>query len=713
MLKRGFVFGIKFLFSRNKRIHATGIWRHLGDDPKFVSAKQKDIFTDCLDDRRHSSDLKWSFRPIDTATSFKQVTPRTPEEIKQHVMNSDRVKYTVEQVSLEMHLPIDEVVEQASSIVDEMAHNLRMGAIRGFSFFLIKIFKQLYRRIYVNEEGIEKIRSTMKEYPILLMPTHRSYMDFLLMSYIFYSYDLPMPVIAAAMDFMGMKFFGWLLRNSGAFYIRRSFGDDQLYWAVFTEYVQTQICNGDHPIEFFVEGTRSRTSKSYPPRFGMLYASLEPYFKSHINDIMIVPASISYDRILEETLYAYELLGVPKPKESASGLLKARSILQEDFGNIHIHFGEPLSLRQYMDGKVDRSAHNLAPRYIASLTSEEQLHLQVLGHQIILQHLKNMIICPWSLVAAVLMQCNGGVSVRHIVKEVEWLKRQASNLGARIDWPGNENADAVIRASLLLHKNIVTVTSDDVVELLQMTLPATSAKQDQLMTSAAQTLLLSLYRNQLLHVFVRVAMISLSINSCPFDSIQLDDLFEKYSFLEKLLCKDFIFLPGNTKKDFDNSLAMLTHGCGVIVENNQVLIKKSVNKYTTFFSQMFEPFLLGYWIVCRYLLSMSPGVNGKPLARPPKVMAKEAQLLSAQLLRDGIIKYHEVLSLDMMNNALLALYNMGAVKKEKRQGITYKFPNMIPLSKITDDLAKFIEVPPLPSVSINVDTKTVTINAKL
>ena len=65
-----------------------------------------------------------------------------------------------------------------------------------------------------------------------------------------------------------MKFFGWLLRNCGAFYIRRSFGTDKLYWAIFTEYVQTQLRNGDAPLEFFVEGTRSRTAKSYVPRIG-------------------------------------------------------------------------------------------------------------------------------------------------------------------------------------------------------------------------------------------------------------------------------------------------------------------------------------------------------------------------------------------------------------------------------------------------------------
>ena len=51
---------------------------------------------------------------------------------------------------------------------------------------------------------------------------------------------------------------------------------------------------------------------------GMLSAALEPYFKSQIADVMVIPVSISYDRILEESLYAYELLGVPKPKESTT-----------------------------------------------------------------------------------------------------------------------------------------------------------------------------------------------------------------------------------------------------------------------------------------------------------------------------------------------------------------------------------------------------------
>lgn len=42
-------------------------------------------------------------------------------------------------------------------------------------------------------------------------------------------------------DFMGMKFVGEMLRMSGAFFIRRSFGGDKLYWSVFSEYVRTML----------------------------------------------------------------------------------------------------------------------------------------------------------------------------------------------------------------------------------------------------------------------------------------------------------------------------------------------------------------------------------------------------------------------------------------------------------------------------------------
>lgn len=46
--------------------------------------------------------------------------------------------------------------------------------------------------------------------------------------------------------------------------------------------------------------------------------ALEPYLKGDVPDIKICTISISYERTLEENLYAYELLGIPKPRESTS-----------------------------------------------------------------------------------------------------------------------------------------------------------------------------------------------------------------------------------------------------------------------------------------------------------------------------------------------------------------------------------------------------------
>ena len=46
--------------------------------------------------------------------------------------------------------------------------------------------------------------------------------------------------------------------------------------------------------------------------------TLVPFFTGRVPDITIVPINISYDRTLEEVLFAYELLGVPKPKETTS-----------------------------------------------------------------------------------------------------------------------------------------------------------------------------------------------------------------------------------------------------------------------------------------------------------------------------------------------------------------------------------------------------------
>ena len=67
---------------------------------------------------------------------------------------------------------------------------------------------------------------------------------------------------------MNMKGITGFLRRSGAFFLRRTFGSDKLYKTVFSVYVQTLLCRGVLPMEFFIEGTRSRTAKMLHPKLG-------------------------------------------------------------------------------------------------------------------------------------------------------------------------------------------------------------------------------------------------------------------------------------------------------------------------------------------------------------------------------------------------------------------------------------------------------------
>lgn len=79
---------------------------------------------------------------------------------------------------------------------------------------------------------------------------------------------MALPNIASGMDFYRMKIVGELLRQTGAFYMRRSFAFDPLYKEIFKAYVGSLLKNSDRALEFFIEGTRSRSQKTLPPKFG-------------------------------------------------------------------------------------------------------------------------------------------------------------------------------------------------------------------------------------------------------------------------------------------------------------------------------------------------------------------------------------------------------------------------------------------------------------
>ncbi|XP_017512219.1 dihydroxyacetone phosphate acyltransferase isoform X2 [Manis javanica] len=576
--------------------------------------KKWDEFEDILEERRHVSDLKFAMKCY-TPLVYKGITPCKPSDVKCSVLNSEEVHYVIKQLSKESFQSVDVLREEACEILDEMSHKLRLGAIRFFAFALSKIFKQIFSKVCVNEEGIQKLQRAIQEHPVVLLPSHRSYIDFLMLSFLLYNYDLPVPVIAAGMDFLGMKMVGELLRMSG---------------------------------------TRSRSAKTLTPKFGLLNIVMEPFFKREVFDTYLVPISISYDKILEETLYAYELLGIPKPKESTTGLLKARRILSENFGNIHVYFGDPVSLRTLAAGRMNRSPYNLVPRYIPQKQSED-MHAFVteVAFKIQLQQIQNLVLSPWSLTVAVLLQNRPSMDFDVLVEKTLWLKGLAQAFGGFLSWPGNEPAEEVIQSSILLHSNMASLVKDQVILKVDS---GDSEVVNGLIFQHITLLMCSAYRNQLLNIFVRPSLVAVALQMTP--GFRKEDVYSCFHFLHSVFLDEFIFLPGNTLKDFEEGCYLLCKIETVQVTTRDILVTEKGNTVLEFLTGLFNPFMEGYMIICKYLLKEDDDFTEKQyLAGVRK--------FTSQLLDQGASQCYDVLSSDIQKNTLAAFVRLGVVEKKK------------------------------------------------
>ena len=147
--------------------------------------------------------------------------------------------------------------------MQEIAADVSHPAIRG----MVRLLRRLWNQIY---DGIElghtqRLRDVAKEKVVVYVPCHRSHFDYLLLSYICYEQGLQLPHIAAGIN-LNMPVVGPILRRGGAFFLRRSFKGNRLYAAVFDAYLG-QILHRGYSIEYFVEGGRSRTGRSFDVAF--------------------------------------------------------------------------------------------------------------------------------------------------------------------------------------------------------------------------------------------------------------------------------------------------------------------------------------------------------------------------------------------------------------------------------------------------------------
>jgi fatty acyl-CoA reductase len=212
--------------------------------------------------------------------------------------------------------------------------------IRTAAWAATKVFRRCIDRLTVDVPSFERgLRAIPRGTSLVLTPSHRSYLDFVLCTYIgFVRPDLlPIPHVAATMEFAHVPLIGRLLRAMHAFYLRRGDGIDPTLAARVEG-----IVGSGHTLSFFIEGGRSRTGEFLPPKRGLLRC-----LQSTGRTYALLPIAIRYDRVPEQEAFRRELAGEPKATMRVGGLVRWAYDAwrgRVDLGRIHMACGVPVTL---------------------------------------------------------------------------------------------------------------------------------------------------------------------------------------------------------------------------------------------------------------------------------------------------------------------------------------------------------------------------------
>jgi len=273
---------------------------------------------------------------------------KVPRFVHREILSTGEFRKGVVAFADEIDKPEASIYNRASRYLREIAASHSAFTIDLVANAIHWLYRQGYGSIHYETPKFRDIYSLGQQYSLVFLPSHKSNLDHLVLQYVLWENDAPPNHTAGGIN---MNFFpiGPIIRRTGVFFIRRTFKDNAVYKFVLRSYIDYLIANR-FPLEWYLEGGRSRSGKLLPPRYGMLSYVADSFHRGKAEDVYLIPTSISYDQIQDVGSYAAEQLGKAKERESFGWLLRSIRSLRRRYGNIHIRFGEPLSLAKETAG---------------------------------------------------------------------------------------------------------------------------------------------------------------------------------------------------------------------------------------------------------------------------------------------------------------------------------------------------------------------------
>ncbi|MDJ0923722.1 MAG: glycerol-3-phosphate 1-O-acyltransferase [Acidimicrobiia bacterium] len=506
--------------------------------------------------------------------------------------------------------------------------DLVTGAIRW-------LISKAYTSLDYDEDELAALYTIGQNHPLVFLPSHKSNFDHLVLQYVLYQNGLPPNHTAGGIN---MNFFpiGPILRRSGVFFIRREFRDNEPYKFVLRRYID-YLLEKRFPLEWYIEGGRSRSGKLRAPRFGMLAYVVNSYLRGSADDIVIIPVSIAYDQIQDVGAYASEQAGGAKERESFRWLVTTVRGLRNKAGAIHFRFGAPISVKGFLalqDDLPDDPDDTRNPA-IPKLAFEVAVRLNEVTP-----------ITPTSLVTLALLSADDrSLSVADTVDVLgpylDFVTRRdlptSEKLG--LDQPGKVEA------------TLAELESHGVVESFQgKTATIYRVRQHQHLAAAY-------YRNTIIHFFVNRAITEMALIHLVEQGAQgklLKKIRKEARRLRDLLKFEFFF---SASDEFDREIRkeLVDHDVDLQQHLEQEDVAAILERFRPFVSHaILRPFFEAYRVVGDIIEENAyrTGID-KDAIRP------EALQLGRQYVLQGLVAKPESVSKVLFDSALSLAANRG------------------------------------------------------
>ena len=584
---------------------------------------------------------------------------KAPSRVREKVLRDRTLRAAIETIAKERGRPAEAVYAEAGRDLREIASRYDPRFVDVMRPILSWVFGRLYTSVEADEEGLARVKRAAGEAPVVLCPSHKSHVDYLVISWLLYEHGMTPPHIGAGIN-LAFWPFGHIARRGGAFFIRRKVKGDRIYTAVLRAYVK-HLLRDRFPQEFYVEGGRSRTGKLLFPKTGLVSMEVDAWLDGAADDVLFVPIAIDYEKLIEASSYAKELAGGEKEKESLRGLLGVARVLFRRYERLYVQFGEPISLRRTAEERLGARAAALAlddafdgaPERDGPAAEKRRL-VQALANRIAYGISRAVTITPVGLVAAALLShVRRGLGAAEVSRRVELLRYVAAEGGARFardlagatssPLPPGPIADAVRRLVADGAVRVEVAAGETIYQVVDEKRP-----------------LLDFQRNAVIHRYVAPALVAAAARAAGTPGA-IPEIRARALWLSRLFKLEFMYRVGaGFDEIFDEHLAFLIRVGALAREGDRV--RPGENAWTLdFLAELVRAYLEAYRLAAETALALGAG---RAAVADRRTLVKDALERGRAAFLSGGIALRESLSKATLENAVEWLLVQGLLAEE-------------------------------------------------